>query len=294
MKLARAIADALRAAWSWGVDAEGSTRPVALLRIATVLLIWTKWGAVGALFVHFPDPEQLAMGAVFYVVTGLMLVGFHARLSTFLTAVLIGYGYHVLGLEGGDRSWVHHHTSLLKHVTWLLVLTPCGRSLSVDRLLAVRRARREGTPPPPERAPLWGQRLIALQAASVYFWATMAKLTWGFVSGARMEAIFAEYYFGADIPDALWLHALAAAISITTVLLEATLSLAVLWPRIQWWALPCGAFMHLMFYMLLPVSTYSATMIAIYVVVLPPERVHRVLDDLFGLPADVAGDVPQG
>lgn len=260
---------------------DASTRPVALLRILAVFLVWSKWGHVGALYAVYPDPEGIVMALLFFGASVSMLLGFQTRISTLVLALVLGYGFHILGVEEGDRGpWVHHHTALLKTLVWLLVLTPCGRSLSIDRLLELRRADRSKVPARPELAPIWGQRLIALQLFAMYAWAALAKLSPPFLSGRRMEAYLTEFYLGADVPDATWFHAFAALLGTGTVLLESFLAAAMLVPRMQRIFLPLGALLHLGFYMLLPVSTFSATVVAMYLCVIPPEKIEGLLHRL--------------
>lgn len=264
-------------AQNWALQ-EGSTRPIAVLRILAVGILWTKWGHVGALHRVYPDAELLLLAVGFYAFSGLLLIGYQTRAAAVLCALLLFYGYHVLGVEGGERRlWVHHHTNLLKYLFWLLALTPCGRSFSLDRILEVRAAAKAGVEPRPEKAPLWGQRLIAVQLFSMYAWAAIAKLDPAFLSGARMEAYLTEFYFGADVPDEMWFHLLSGTLGTGTVLLEASLAIAVLWPRFQAWVLPAGVALHLGFYMLLPVATFSATVVAMYIAVIPPEKWEKWL-----------------
>jgi hypothetical protein len=43
-----------------------------------------------------------------------------------------------------------------------------------------------------------------------------------------------------------------------------------------------GIVLHAVFYVMLPVETYSITMIALYLVVVSPEAVHRFMDGMHG------------
>jgi hypothetical protein len=263
------------------VLAEGSTRPLALMRVLAVIVLWAKWGRLGALPARAMDVPSTGLSVLFFAFTILMFVGYRTRLFTALTAALVLYGYHGLGVIGGARgTWVHHHTDLLKFFVVLLALTPCGRSLSVDRWLELRRAAAEGRRARPEWGPLWGQRLIALQLVAMYAWAGIAKLEWAFLSGARMEAYLTEFYFGAEVPVAPWFHAICFALGTGTVLLEFALALAMVWPRIQRWVLPFGVVLHVSFYMMFPVATFSVTVLAMYLAAIPPERVDQVIRGL--------------
>ena len=100
----------------------------------------------------------------------------------------------------GREPWTHHHTYLLAVAALLIALTPCGRSYSVDRYLAVMRAGHAGLPPPAERGNLWGLRLIVVQLSVLYFFSAFDKTSYAFLSGARLEQIFLWYYAGSDYP----------------------------------------------------------------------------------------------
>ena len=56
-----------------------------LIRIGLALLLWTRFGSVMAPF-YRPHPAHYALGAVFFVATTTMLVGWWSRTSTAVTA----------------------------------------------------------------------------------------------------------------------------------------------------------------------------------------------------------------
>ena len=138
--------------------------------------------------------------ANFFVATALLFVGYHSRVAA-VWAGMVGLAmYQYFGHELGREPWTHHHTYLLAVAALLIALTPCGRSYSVDRYLAVMRAGHDGLPPPPERGNLWGLRLIVLQLSVLYFFSAFDKTSYAFLSGARLEQIFLWYYAGSDYP----------------------------------------------------------------------------------------------
>ncbi len=60
---------------------EGSTRPVALVRIGVALILWSRFGSdLGPYMRH--TWSWLALGLSFYASTTLMLLGFRTRLAT--------------------------------------------------------------------------------------------------------------------------------------------------------------------------------------------------------------------
>ena len=58
--------------------------------------------------------------------------------------------------------------------------------------------------------------------------------------------------------------------------------MAVLVPRWRRWVVPVGLSLHATFYLMLPVATYSATAMVLYLALLDPAAVHRFLDRMQG------------
>lgn len=265
----------------WCIGLEGSTRAIGLLRIVLALLIWSRWAREIGLFAA-EHAAHVLLAVWFFPWTFAMVIGFHARLATAMTGLCLVVVYVIFGMALGHTGWTHHHTYLLAIATVLLAFTPCDRSFSLDRWRALERARRENRPPPPEHGPLWGQRLIGLQLSAIYFWTAVDKTEWAFLSGERLEQTLVFVHAGRPLFDVLTMPGLAMAASVLVVVIEYALAVAIHIRRAQAIALPVGIGLHLAFYLLLPVSTYSATMICLYLVLLDPDAVHRVLDRLQG------------
>ena len=270
------MSDPLRRFLQWGVDSEGSSRSSALIRIGLALLLWGRYA--GELLPFFyPWGWQPVFCVAFYFFSTAMLIGLFSRASTFITAVLAlslywGWGHH-LGVE----PYTHHHTYLIGFATLLCALTPCGRSYSVDRWWALRKAALENRPPQPERGNLLGLRLMVLQMSAIYFWAAFDKSFPGFLEGDRLEHLFLYYYVGSDF--APWaeygpLFSLAAWI---VVLAEYLLAFGLPFARTRKYLLAPGLVLHALFYLMLPVYTYSATMMLLYLAYIDPEHVHSAL-----------------
>lgn len=153
------------------------------------------------------------------------------------------------------------------------------RSFSLDRWLSVR----AGTAGP-EQGALMANRLFQLQLAAVYFWTAVDKTNADFLSGARLDQILHFHYDGSFLaPVILWTPLVIGA-AVAVVIVEYFLAIGILLRR---W-LPAvfffGFALHLTFYYLLPVSTFSLTMMAMYLFLLPPERVHDFFDRLLAPP----------
>ena len=261
--------------YNWGLCYRDSTRSVGLIRIGLVLLIWSRWGGE---LILCRDIRLIAIlfSSAFFIVTGLMCVGLWTRASTMGTFILLSIRFAT------HQPSQHHHTFLLLISTLFIVLTPCGRSYSLDRWLALRRALKSGSPPPPETGNLWGLRLIAIQLSMIYFWTACAKLYWGFLSGAGMELLVYNYYAGYDYASIPGFSALCFIAAITTVTLEFSLAFGLYIPKLRKYLMPAGIVLHILFYVLLPIRTFTLTMILLYLAFIPAASVHRFIDNMHG------------
>ncbi|MCU0685940.1 MAG: HTTM domain-containing protein [Polyangiaceae bacterium] len=267
---------------AWGLLAEGSTRPAAIMRMGIMALVWAKWAEDFALFHqrsvvgHLINASAFASTIAFFVGAFTRFSGAWASLS-----LLTAYGYFGLHL-GMRQAFVHHHTRLLLVTTVLVALMPSGRSLSFDRYRAVTRAAREGQPPPPERGPLWAQRLLAIQVSLLYFFTAGDKLRPSFLSGDRLEQIYAAVYGGPDFSAWFGYRPLVVASAIATVAIEYALAFGLWVPRWRRVLIPLGVAFHVVLYYTLPISTFTATMCLLYLAFLDPDRVHATIDALLG------------
>ena len=203
-----------------------------------------------------------------------MCVGLWTRVSSMGTAIIIAMMFVM------NKSWSHHHTFLLVMATLFIALTPYGRSYSLDRWLALRRALKTGLPPPPEVGNLWGLRLIAIQLSMVYFWTAYEKLYWGFLSGDRIEFLVYNYYAGYNYASIPGFSALCFVIANITVILEFLLSFGLYIPKLRKYLMPVGIVLHILFYVLLPIHTFTLTMILLYLAFIPAASVHRFIGDI--------------
>lgn len=266
---------------SWCTELEGSTRAIGLLRIALAAIIVARYGSEVAFFAN--DSLGSTVLAVYvFVLSSLMFVGLYTRVVTALMAGTLVVMYVVFGHVLGRIGWHHHHAYILMISVVFLSFAPCDRSYSLDRYLAVRHAEEIGNTPPPEWGRLWATRLIGLQMSALYFWTAVDKTDWAFLSGERLEQIMIWHYSGRPLEDfAVWVPLLVLS-SITVVAVEYFLAFAIHVRKLQWIAIPIAIALHAIFYVWLPVLTYSITMIALYLVVVDPAAVHRFMDRMQG------------
>ena len=176
--------------------------------------------------------------------------------------------------------------------TTCLALTPCGRSFSLDRWLAVRRAQRAGAPLPEEHGNLWALRLIGLQLSAVFFWGGWNKLTLGtqsvhvaFLSGDRLEQTLL-YYHSLPAHSSL-LSAVFTLLGGSVVFFELFCGIGFWIPKTRKWCLLGCLLMTTSFQVLLNVGTFGLLAAVLYLTFVPPETIHRLIDDLFA-PAEEA------
>ncbi len=265
--------------WRWAVESEGSTRPLALIRAGLALIAWARFGAEVMPY-HSPSLARVALTLVFAPLVTAMFLGLWTRWSSFGTAMVLSV-MHAYGLASAERSsWASHHVYLLAMMVWLSAMSPAGRSLSVDRWLALRR-----NAALPERANLWAQRLMTIQIALVYFWAAYDKVHPGYLYGERLEMLFMSIYAGPRYPlDLPWFHAVCVALSWMTVILEFVLAFGLFVPRLRIPLMAAGVAFHAGMYFALPVMTFSVTMILLYVAFFDADEVHQGIDRLLSSP----------
>jgi len=266
------MADFLR----WGADAQGSTRPLGLMRIAIATIVFVRFANEVSLY-QGDSLSFVLLGLAFFGLTSMMLVGFKAQAACTGVAIMLMTMHFYMGKVHGYPGWSSHHIYILVVSVCLLALSPCGRSFSWDRYRALAQAR-DARDIPPEHGDLWPQRLIALQLAALYFWAAVDKTNWSFLSGQRLEEAFIWSFTGRALEPLISLGAILAVLSIIVVVVEYFLAFAIFVRRWQAFVLPLGLALHAAFYVLLPVNTYSATVMVLYLALLDPDAVHRFLD----------------
>ena len=265
----------------WAVGTVGSSRSSALIRIGLVFIIWARFAADQQFFV-IELGWRTIFSVMFYLFTFGMLIGYITRICTFIVGLLVFFIYNYFGLFLGETQ-VSSHMYWLGIAPLLLSLTPCGKSYSLDRWFAVQQAAKKDHPPPLEQGNLWGLRLIVIQLSMMYFWTALDKLQADFISGDRLEAIFMSLYNNmVDVEQASWAFILLALI---IIVLEFFLAFGMPFSGTRRYLVIPGLLMHALFYALLPVKTYSITIMLLYLAYFDANIVHRIIDEMSGVPS---------
>lgn len=252
---------------------EISSRPLGLFRIfATLTILYHHTGYWAASKVDEYALSQ-ALAWVFVVSAWFVLVGYKTRIATAAMAIA-AIGLHLYYGVMLDKHILSKPVQVFQVVV-LMALTPCGRSLSVDRAIEVRRARAERRPPAPERMPWWQVELFILQIATIYLWAAENKSDEAWLRGERMERYWVEWFGGSDsLAFKPLVHPIAVLLAWATTILEYVLAFGLLSRRWRPYVMWGGVLLHLGILYTLAVTYFSSMMLLILGLCLPPQVVH--------------------
>jgi hypothetical protein len=259
--------------------AEGSTRSAALLRIGTPLVLWHRHYGPHLFFQSVDGPVHALFSIVFFVGPALMLVGLASRWAAAATALaLVSWNVRSIAL-------LHEPRPIEWFVTYLFVglaFTDCGRSFSLDRALAVRRALREGRPPPPERGAVWGLLIICVHLSALYLFVAIDKSDLAWLRGDRMLRYYLHFYGTSDGGNGFALRTAMAAMAIGVTTLEYALAVG-LWLRVgRRYLLAPALVMNLGFFFLIPGGSIVWHTCLAYLAYFPPDEFHEFVERQVG------------
>ncbi|KIG19349.1 hypothetical protein DB30_03905 [Enhygromyxa salina] len=270
--------------------AEVSSRSLGLLRVLIVTTVLFR--LVSPWVSHRMDDNVgvlLASQLMFYS-SFFVLVGYKTRIATAVMASTFGILHLHYGFSGEPGLEKLTEPTVFFQAVVLLALTPCGRSLSVDRVLETRRARREGRRPAPERMPAWLLELFVFQTSAIYLWGAYDMAEPGWLSGMRLELYFLDHYGSSDsfvhLPKlenvavvGAWFGLISCVVIGVGLLVRPTrayvagfaliLQCVVLWTYTINWA---GSYFNLM-------------MVNMLLVCVPPQRIHTLVTTVIKGPA---------
>ncbi len=117
----------------------------------------------------------------------------------------------------------------------------------------------------------------------MYLWAAYDKSTPYFHE--RMEHYTSQYYYGSEHPGP-WFTAAMVVCGYGAVALEYALPFTLWWPRTRAASFAVGIWFHLVLYWTMSVSTYTCTMLALYLAYVDPKALHDFVDTLVGAPRE--------
>src|SRR5258708_38004654 len=102
------MADFLR----WGADAQGSTRPLGLMRIAIAIIVFVRFANEVSLY-QGDSLSFLLLGLAFFSLTSMMLVGYKAQAACTGVALTLMTMHFYMGQANGHPGWSSHHIYIL-------------------------------------------------------------------------------------------------------------------------------------------------------------------------------------
>lgn len=229
---------------------------------------WVNW---------LPEPSKPLYFALLWVAVAsaiLLTIGLFTRTASVVTFGIVAYNFFL------SQTHFHNNRAFLLIVLGCLMLTPCGRLLSLD---AYRRWR---DPARDELAPLWPMYLLRFEALCVYLGSGGSKLlepdwragivTWDRVLRfrGRLEASIAPDWLIALVTREDF-HFVFAKVAIAT---EIGVALGLLWRRTRVGAIWVAIVFHVVIGIALQVEVFSIVAIAALLVWAEPRTRDRVLE----------------
>jgi hypothetical protein len=262
--------------------AEASSRSLGLVRILITLAIIYEFASPWVSHRVDDDSKLLVTTWILFISNWFVLVGFKTRVATLIWWVSFGiihlyFGRHLDVLD-------MQQPVLVFQIMTVVALAPSGRSLSIDRALEVRRARREGRAPAPERIPYWVYDILAIEIASIYFWAGQDKTDAAWLRGERMEHYYMYFYGGSDsLVRYPWIHTICMVMAWATTALELSLAFGLVLRRTRVYVVFGGFLLHIGIMFYFAVTYFSMAMMMVLLACLPPQWIHdfftRIGDD---------------
>jgi len=165
---------------------------------------------------------------------------------------------------------------------FLLMISPCGAALSLDRLRRLRKWRRmrDARAQQPPLIPPWAVRLFQIQLCVIYASTGVAKLR-----GEMWWELTAVHYVMNDITMTRWPFArlplpiwITAPLSLGTLVFELGFTPLALWRRTRKWVLWAGVLFHLGIFAAIEVGWFSFYTMAMYAAWIPSQWWARRFD----------------
>jgi predicted DCC family thiol-disulfide oxidoreductase YuxK len=306
VRLGREALTSLGQAWSWFWFQESTTVPLEVVRIgigALVLFHFSMatpfllelWGNDGwmppeaahiyvdgpwlqSLFFYLTAPWQwIAFHAVFLLCTAAFMVGWRTALVKWI--VLIGQ----ISFDYRNLTVVYGVDSIICSLLVIMCLAPVGRAISLDRVRAVRAAKRQSLTAtlPPYASPWAGAciRLMQLQMAILFFYSAIGKMRideWWTGDAIWLALTTYEFY------NPWMLELLAHQYWLVNIMTYGTILIEIAFPFLIWqrrtrpYLLAAAIFLHVMFGLLLRLIYFSLVMTMGHMSFLRPEWLTRL------------------
>ncbi len=281
-----------------------STMPLEIARIGIGALLFINYAwATPRLFEFWTDdgwmPLWVAMqwndpgqSIFFYLTAHWQLVAFHIFFLLCCLAFMVGWRTSVVKwvLYIGKLSYDYRNQVLpygadivLSCLLLILCVAPIGKALSLDRVRAVRAAKRDNLEAtlPPYASPWAGAciRLMQIQMATIFFYTGVSKLKWdAWRNGDAMWVVLSS----SDYYNRFYVDFLAHHYWVGVVATYATIFVEIAYPFLIWqratrpYLLIAAVVLHLQIAVFLALIHFSFVMIMGHMSFLYPDWLHRL------------------
>jgi hypothetical protein len=252
---------------------EASSRPLGLIRILICLAIIYEFASPWVSHRVDHHTDVLLTTWVLFITNFFVLVGYKTRVFTVIWWISFGIIHLYFGrvLDVLDMQ----QPVLVFQIMTIVTFAPSGRSLSIDRALVVRKARREGRVPPPELIPHFVYDLFAVLITAIYFWAGQDKTDAAWFRGERMEHYYMFFYGGSDsLVYRPWIHTICVIMAWATTVIELGLAFGLLFRRTRVYVVFFGFLLHIGILFYFAVTYFSMLMMMALFACMPPQWFH--------------------
>jgi hypothetical protein len=226
------------------------------------------WG----LFAVWNSDSAILIGIVGLLVAAFaMLVGWHTRVAAVIVFVL------VVSFERRSPWVFNAGDALIRIEAFLLAISPCGATLSLDQ------RRRSGSFWSAQTRPNWPIRLLQIQLSIVYLAAVQTKLA----GQPWLDGTAVSYVLRIEdmkrIPVPHWLAMNAPVMNAATwgvLVIELALGILVWFPKFRPWVLAVGVLMHVTIDLTIAIGIFSYAILVLYLAWVSPETARNLPDTL--------------
>jgi predicted DCC family thiol-disulfide oxidoreductase YuxK len=239
---------------------------------------WVNPRFVQSVFFYFTAPWQwIAFHIVFLLCCLALMLGWRTSWVKWLVFVgKVSYDYR-------NPTFIYGADHIICCILFVLCFAPIGRALSLDRVRAVRAAKRQNLEAalPLYSSPWVGActLLIQLQMAVLFFFSAITKLRYDeWWTGDAIWYVFAltDYYnpfLTGVIARYYWLSSLG---TYGTILIEIAYPFLIWQRRTRPYMLAAAIFLHLQFALLMKLIFFALAMIMGHLTFVRPEWLHRL------------------
>ena len=200
--------------------------------------------------------------AAFYALVVLAALFTFLGLGTRVATIILAIG--TVTLHHRNTMILHGGDTALRLACIYLAVSPCGKALSLDRLIALWRGK---APPIPYEVSLWPQRLVQFNMALVYgtaVWHKWSGSTWRDGTATYYPGFLREF-FKFDYPP-LMLHSPWMQLTTWgTLVIQFALATLVFWRPARKWVLLGGLFLHAQIEWMFNIPLFAFIMCSYYI-----------------------------